>query len=88
MDTQDKVNNQPAAPATDAQAKAPELTISDLQNIRTLIDVASRRGAFGAAEMSSVGATFDRLNTFLNSVAPPQQGAPGAPDAGQQPPSA
>lgn len=72
--TQEQVTEQPQA--------APELTINDLQNIRTILDVASRRGAFGGAEMSGVGATFDRLNTFLNAVAP----APA--EAEQQPPSA
>jgi hypothetical protein len=30
---------------------APELTITDLQNIRAIIDAASRRGAFGASEI-------------------------------------
>lgn len=70
-------------PQAEAQQPAPELTINDLQNIRTILDVATRRGAFGAAEMSGVGSTFDRLNTFLNAVAP---AAPA--DAGQQPPSA
>ena len=55
----------------------PELNINDLQNIRAIIDTASRRGAFGANELSSVGSVFDRLNTFLNAVAP-------APSADQQ----
>ena len=60
-------------------APGPELTITDLVNIRAIIDVAVRRGAFGAAEASSVGAAFDRLNTFLNAVAPPaDQSAPAA----------
>lgn len=53
------------------QQVQPELSISDLQNIRTLLDVATRRGAFGASEMSSVGAVFDRLNGFLTAVTPP-----------------
>ena len=48
----------------------PELTIVDLQNIRSIVDVAARRGAFGAAEMSAVGAVFTKLDTFLASVAP------------------
>lgn len=48
----------------------PELSLNDLQNLRALIDVAVRRGAFSAAESSSVGAVFDRLNTFLNAVMP------------------
>lgn len=58
---------------------APELTIVDLQNIRSVIDVAARRGAFGGAELTSVGTVFNRLDAFLNSVTP----APVA--AGAQP---
>ncbi len=46
----------------------PELTISDLANIRSIVDVAVRRGAFSASEVSAVGTAFDKLNTFLNSV--------------------
>lgn len=57
--------------------QAPELNIADLQNIRAVIDTAVRRGAFGAGEATAVGNVFDRLNTFLNAVAPAQ--APGAP---------
>ena len=71
------MENQEAQVASDAVggegAPAPELTITDLVNIRAIIDVAVRRGAFGAAEASSVGAAFDRLNTFLNAVAPPAE---------------
>ena len=48
----------------------PELSIADLQNLRTLIDVAVRRGTFAASELSSVGAVFDRVTAFLNAVAP------------------
>jgi len=50
---------------------AQELSINDLKNLRTIVDMAVRRGAFGAAEVSAVGATFDRINAFLNAVAPP-----------------
>ena len=53
-----------------APAAAPELTIVDLQNIRSVIDVASRRGAFGAAEMAAVGGVFNKLDAFLASVTP------------------
>jgi hypothetical protein len=49
-----------------------ELSIADLQNIRTIIDLASKRGAFGANEMSAVGTTYDRLNKFLNGIAAQQ----------------
>ena len=53
-------------------APQPELTISDLQNIRSIIEVASKRGAFGAGEMSAIGSVFDKLTTFLAAVAPQQ----------------
>jgi len=56
----DTTNNSPAV----------ELTLIDLQNIRSIIDVASRRGAFGAAEMTGVGTVFDKLNAFLEAVTP------------------
>lgn len=49
----------------------PDLTVTDLNNLRSIIDVAVRRGAFGAAEISGVGGVFDKLNAFLNAVAPP-----------------
>jgi hypothetical protein len=58
---------------------APQLSIADLQNLRAVVDLAVRRGAFGAAEASSVGAVFDRVNTFLNAVAPPAPAADAAP---------
>jgi hypothetical protein len=59
----------------------PELTIQDLGNLRAIIDVASQRGAFRAAEMQAVGASFNKLDTFLNAVAPQQQSAAEAPAA-------
>lgn len=55
------------------QAPAADLTVVDLQNIRSIIDVAARRGAFAAAEMTAVGTVFNKLDAFLNTVAPPQQ---------------
>jgi hypothetical protein len=56
---------------TEEQASPqPELTITDLANIRSIVDAAVRRGAFGAAELSAVGAAYDKLNSFLNSVQP------------------
>ena len=51
-------------------AQQPELTIQDLGNLRAIIDVASQRGAFRAAEMQAVGSAFNKLNDFLNAVAP------------------
>jgi len=65
---------------TEAQP-TPQLSITDLQNVRAIIDTAVRRGAFSAAEATSVGQVFDRVNAFLNSVVPQQAPADEA-DAG------
>jgi hypothetical protein len=54
------------------EQKVPELTVTDLQNIRAVIDVAATRGAFKAAEMAAVGSVFNKLDTFLAAVAPAQ----------------
>lgn len=62
--------------------QGPDLTVTDLQNIRSIIDAACRRGAFSAAEMAGVGNTFNRLDSFLNAVAPSQ---PPAADQAPQP---
>lgn len=45
-----------------------ELNINDLAALRSIIDVASSRGAFKAAEMEAVGKVFNKLNTFLETV--------------------
>ena len=69
---------QPAAPQAPASEQTPpagpELTINDLNAVKTIIDVATSRGAFKAAEMESVGKVYNKLNTFLESVAPANKG--------------
>lgn len=70
------MENQETASTTEKQPAQPELTVTDLTNIRSLIDVAVRRGAFGASELSAVGATFDKLNAFVNAVTPPAEQTP------------
>ena len=57
----------PEAPAQEAPA-APDLNISDLIALRSIVEVASQRGAFKATELEAVGKTFNKLNTFLESV--------------------
>jgi len=47
---------------------SPELTLSDLNQIRSILELSFRRGTFLASEATSVGAIFDKLNNFLNSV--------------------
>jgi hypothetical protein len=58
-----------APKAAEAPAQAPvELTVQDLGVLRSIIDVASQRGAFKANEMEAVGKTFNKLDTFLQTV--------------------
>jgi len=61
--TQATAQAAPAQPAND-------LTIADLKNIGTIIDVASTRGAFRANEMATVGLVYNKLQMFLAKVAP------------------
>ena len=83
--------NPQAAPA---QAQAPQsdptaLSIGDLKNLSTILDVASTRGAFKANEMAGVGFLYNKLQAFLAKVAPEQkpEGTPtvGQAEAGQAP---
>lgn len=64
-------NNTTAETASVPNQPTPELTIVDLQNLRSIVDVAARRGAFGAGEMAAVGSVFSKLDTFLNAAVPP-----------------
>lgn len=64
------VNNGPVS-EEQADATRPELKINDLLQVRALVELSVRRGAFQANEMTAVGAIYDRLNNFLNAVAPP-----------------
>lgn len=67
--TKDTQAAQVAAPAVDAQESVAlepvQLTIADLQLLSRIIDLASRRGAFQAAELSQVGDAFNKLTGFL-----------------------
>ena len=44
------------------------ITINDLIVIRNALDLASTRGAFRGAELSTVGGLFDKLQAFLADV--------------------
>jgi hypothetical protein len=54
---------------TPAAPQGPDLNLNDLAALRSIIEVASQRGAFKAAELESVGKVFNKLNLFLESVA-------------------
>jgi hypothetical protein len=56
---------------TISRSQGTDLTIADLKNLATIIDVASTRGAFRANEMATVGVMFNKLVSILSpKVAP------------------
>ena len=66
----------PQAAQANAQAPQPDptaLSIGDLKNLSTILDVASTRGAFKANEMAGVGFLYNKLQAFLAKVAPEQK---------------
>lgn len=61
-----------------SEEQAPDLSVQDLTAMKTIIDVASQRGAFKPNEMSTIGTVYDKLEKFLKAVAD-QQAAAEAP---------
>ena len=45
-----------------------QITIADLDTLRNIVDLASTRGAFRGAELTQVGAVYDKLTAFLDAV--------------------
>lgn len=48
--------------------QASELNLNDLMSLRSILEVASQRGLFKAAELEAVGKVYNKLNNFLESV--------------------
>jgi hypothetical protein len=55
------------------EPQAPEVNIGDFGAILQIIDVASTRGAFKGAELSSVGAVRDRVAAFVDFYTPKEE---------------
>lgn len=69
----DEVTNTETTETTDTntaqpQQPAADLNISDLSALKSIIDVATQRGAFRAAELEAVGKIYNKLSMFLDSV--------------------
>jgi hypothetical protein len=45
-----------------------EITIADLNLLKDIVDLASTRGAFRAAEMKEIGEVYNKLTSFLDAV--------------------
>lgn len=54
-----------STPATTTTVEPVQLTIADLQLLSRIVDLASRRGAFQAGELSQVGDAYNKLTGFL-----------------------
>ncbi len=72
--TEETQVEQTSAPAQEqgaapADAPAADLNISDLLALKSIVEVASQRGAFKANELEGVGRTYNKLSNFLDSVA-------------------
>lgn len=71
-------NKEEVATQEAAQQEAAELNINDLTAMKTIIDIASSRGAFKPNEMMAVGQTYNKLSAFLDAVAKQAEAAKAA----------
>jgi len=70
---EDSVVEAPETEGADGELQQPEsISLQDLQTLLQIVDLSSQRGAFRGAELTQVGAIFDKLNTFLTYVAEQQ----------------
>lgn len=54
----------------DPNLAANVVTLTDLQNVLVIFDLASSRGAFRGPELQPIGQLYDKISRFLQSVAP------------------
>lgn len=54
--------------AQSVKSEGPDLNIQDLVGLKSVIDIATQRGAFKAAEMEAVGKVYNRLSNFIDFV--------------------
>ena len=66
--TDENNKTQEAQSQESAPQQTADLNVSDLAALKSIIDVATQRGAFRAAEMEAVGKTYNKLSSFLDSI--------------------
>lgn len=64
------VAEEPVAEQQTQEQEENSITINDLYAATQIIDAATRRGAFSAAEVAGVGATYTKIVDFLKVSAP------------------
>ena len=75
MSEENNNNPAPAPQAAPAQEDSVDLTLNDLSALKSIIDVASGRGAFKPNEMIAVGSVYTKLEKFLELAAKQSQAA-------------
>ena len=74
MAKEDKtVSNEEAVNQEQPGTPVESISLRDLDQIAQIIDLATTRGAFRGQELSTIGALYDKLATFLNSVKEQQE---------------
>lgn len=83
--TDAKTENPVPSEASTETASSPDvnLTVADLRNLRTIIDIASSRGAFRGPELKPVGEAYDKLDQFVKAVDAKSQAEAPAPAEGE-----
>lgn len=76
-ENQEAVEQTAPAPEATNESGAPDLNVSDLTAVKSIIDVATQRGAFRANELEDVGKIYNKLTAFLESIAEQQKSAQG-----------
>lgn len=86
MAKEDKtVSNEEAVNQEQPGTPVESISLRDLDQIAQIIDLATTRGAFRGQELSTIGALYDKLATFLNSVKEQQEAAKAAAEAEEAP---
>lgn len=65
-----EVAEEVATEETVAETAAPGLSIGDMATLKSIVEVASTRGAFRAEEMEVVGRTYNKLAAFVTAAIP------------------
>ena len=70
----EKVAEDTVSPETATQpTPAPQLTVQDLVTLRSCIELGTQRGAWRANELTAVGAVYEKLSAFLQTLLPPKE---------------
>ena len=59
--------------APEAEGTIPGLSIGDMATLKSIVEVASNRGAFRAEELELVGRTYNKLAAFVVAAMPPSE---------------